>query len=281
MWILLTLACATQPPAAPPPAAVEAPADAADVPMAPVAERGLISEADFAAAHTLTADAAPPLTGREIELAGGKAWLSTPDGAAKGGVIVIHEWWGLNDHIRHWTDRLAEDGYAAIAVDLYGGTVATTREEAMAAMKTVDEQAARNTLAAAHAYLTDTVGVTRTASLGWCFGGGWSLQTALAQPELDAAVMYYGRPVTDGAALASLNAPVLGVFANRDEGIPPESVDAFAAAMEAAGKPLTLHRYDADHAFANPSGGRYDAASAEDAWTHVRAFLAENLRSDR
>lgn len=249
-------------------------------PKRPMSWTGVLDEAAFAALHDLKEGAAPPLVGQDVEVAGSQAYLSRPKvGPALGAVIVIHEWWGLNDHVKHWADRLASDGYDALAVDLYGGKVATTREEAMAAMRGVDEAAALATLRAAHGWAASAegLGAERTASIGWCFGGAWSLRLAVAEPELDAAVIYYGRLIEDAAALATLEAPVLGVFGNLDTGIPPESVASFAAAMKTAGKSLELRQYEAHHAFANPSGGRYDTENAAKAWTETRAFLARHL----
>lgn len=243
---------------------------------------GILSEPEFAALHELTDAKAPAPKGVEIEVGGAKAYLSLPEGvkAPLPGVVVIHEWWGLNDHVRHWTDRLAADGYAAVAVDLYGGKVATTPDEAMAMMKAVDDAKAREILGAAHRFLAEDprVKAGKRGVIGWCFGGGWSLQHALAQPDLDAAVIYYGRLETDPKVLAKIEAPVMGVFGDRDKGIPPEAVEEFAAAMKTAGESLELHRYDAPHGFANPSGASYDAKAAEDAWGHVRAFFGEHLR---
>ena len=243
---------------------------------------GVLDEASFAKLHTLTGDAAPPARGVEIEVGGARAYLSLPEDATTPlpAVLVVHEWWGLNEHIKHWTDRLAAEGYAALAVDLYGGQVATDRETALQLMKGTDAEQAARVLAAAHEFLaTDArVQATKRGVIGWCFGGGWSLRHALATKDLDAAVIYYGQLVTDPKALASLRAPVMGVFGNADTGIPPSAVDAFAAAMDKAGKSLELHRYeDAPHAFANPSSGRYVPKAAEDAWGHARAFLAKHL----
>ncbi|MEM9383065.1 MAG: dienelactone hydrolase family protein, partial [Planctomycetota bacterium] len=221
------------------------------------------------------------LRGEEVEVGGMDAYLSTPTyGEPLGGVLVIHEWWGLNEHVKHWADRLASDGYVALAVDLYDGVVATTRDGAMEAMRGVDKEAAREKLLAAHEYLVsgDGAGVERTACIGWCFGGGWSLETAIAEPELDAGVIYYGRLVTDVERLGQIEASMLGVFGNEDRGIPPSAVEEFADAMESAGKDLTLRQYDANHAFANPSSGRYDAENASAAWSETRAFLYEHLQ---
>lgn len=242
---------------------------------------GVLDEESFAALHELTTKDAPPLLGEMVEVAGMNCYLSKPMvGEPLGAIVVIHEWWGLNDHVKHWADRLASDGYVALSVDLYGGVVATTRDGAMSAMRSVDEADAIEKLKGAHAWLTNVEGdikAERTACIGWCFGGGYSLKLAMAEPELDAAVVYYGRLATDPKKLSGIKAPLLGVFGNQDSGIPPKAVDAFAKAMEEAGKEVTLRRYDAEHAFANPSSGRYDAKNAAAAWKETRGFLCEKL----
>lgn len=246
-----------------------------------IAGTGPISEEEFKAMHELRADAAPALHGEMIDLAGSRAYLSLPDGATGPvpGIVVIHEWWGLNDHIKHWADRLAALGYAAVAVDLYGGTVATTPDEAMATMKAVNPEEARRVLGAALDLLAadPRIQAPTQAVIGWCFGGGWSLQTALDRPGLDAAVIYYGQLETDPAVLAKIDARVLGIFATRDKGIPNEAVDRFEAGLKEAGVEASIHRYDAEHAFANPSGARYDQAAAAAAWDVLVAFLRDAL----
>lgn len=265
-------------PATPPAGA--APAAAAD-PGLPSAT-GPLDETAFKALHQLRTDQAPTLRGQTIDLAGGKAYLSLPAGQPPfPALLVIHEWWGMNQHIEHWADRLAGAGYAALAIDLYGGKVATTPDEAMAAMKAVDKAQAAATITAGLDLLARDPRITAAhrGVIGWCFGGGWSLQTALAHPELDAAVIYYGQLETDPAKLGAIKAKVLGVFGTRDTGIPPASVDAFEAGLEQAGVDGRVLRYDADHAFANPSGARYDEPAATAAWAEVERFLAANLRT--
>ena len=240
-----------------------------------------MDEAAFAALHELRGDKAPPAKGVITPLAGGQAYLSLPKGPGPHpGVLVIHEWWGLNEHIKHWCDRLAEDGYAALAVDLYGGQVATTRDEALKLMRSVEEARGREIVAAAHRFLREDprVAARKTGVLGWCFGGGWSLTAAIAEPELDACVIYYGRLITDQSVLKSISAEVLGIFGKRDQGIPSASVAAFGEAAKAAGVRLRVLEYDADHAFANPSSGRYDRVQAAAAFTEVRQFLKRTLR---
>jgi carboxymethylenebutenolidase len=281
MTLVLTtaLACRRSPTD---PGTTTTPGDDASKPTPQMGDTGVLDEASFKRLHELRDDRAPPARGVEIEIAGSKAYLSLPESSQPPlpAVVVIHEWWGLTDHIRHWTDRLAADGYAALAVDLYGGQTADDPDDANKLMKAVDEARAQEILSAAHRFLREDprVAAKHRGVIGWCFGGGWSLRHAIATPDLDAAVIYYGRLVVDEAQLAKIGADLLGVFGNRDQGIPPQSVDEFVAAMKRAGKTVEVHRYDAEHGFANPSGARYDEASAGDAWEHVRAFLRKHLK---
>lgn len=221
-------------------------------------------------------------------LAGKMANLKTEEGTpfqvyavgpedAKRGVLVIHEWWGLNDHIRGWADRLAGLGYRAMAVDLYNGQVAATPDKARALTAAIDQDEAN----AKHRAVLQALQAPgrKVGVIGWCFGGGQSLQASLAAPELvSATVIYYGPLVTDVDRLKRLRAPVLGIFGTRDTSITPEKVKAFEAAMRQAGKPLEVHSYDADHAFANPSGTRYDSEAARQAWDVTSAFLDKHLQ---
>ena len=206
--------------------------------------------------------------------------LVAPTGAPADlpGLIVIHEWWGLNGNVVDQARRLADQGYAALAVDLYGGETADTPDAAMALMRAVDEAAATDNLRQAYAFL-DGRGAPRVGSVGWCFGGGQSLNAALALPtQLDAAVVYYGQPVTDVDRLATLRLPVLGLFGADDTSFPPDLLDAFEAALAEAGVEHEIVVYpDADHAFANPSGERYQPEAARAAWAQTTAFLAEHL----
>ena len=119
----------------------------------------------------------------------------------------------------------------------------------------------------------------RIATIGWCMGGGESLKASLRNADnVDATVMYYGFPVDDPAKLKTLRGPVLGIFANKDKAITPEVVDQFEKALTEAGVKHEFHRYDADHAFANPSGGRYNPDAAKDAWKKTTAFLSATLK---
>lgn len=230
--------------------------------------------------HQLNPQMPKNLKGEMVELktADGKAFKVYAAGAkdAKRGILVIHEWWGLNDHIKGWADRFADMGYRAMAIDLYDGKVATDPDSAKKIMGTIDQDAAnakhRATLAALKAPNR------KLATIGWCFGGGQSLQATLQEPEaIDATVIYYGPLVTDADQLSFIKGPVLGIFAKQDTSITPEKVKAFEQAMKAAGKRLELHMYDAKHAFANPSGHGYDSKAANEAWGVTKKFLAKNL----
>lgn len=198
------------------------------------------------------------------------------------GLLVIHEWWGLNDNIRAMTRRLAGEGYAALAVDLYGGEVAADPQGARALMQAAmaNRAAGVENLAAAADFLRGR-GAPRLGVLGWCFGGGWSLQAGLRLPQqMDAVVMYYGQPVTDPAELGALDAPLLGLFGAEDQGIPVAEVQRMEAALKSLDKKVTIVVYpEASHAFANPSGQAYQPAAAADAWQRAVAFLAEQLRT--
>jgi carboxymethylenebutenolidase len=241
------------------------------------ASTGPLSEAEFKALHATPVENKAALRGESIDLAGTKAYLSLPAGAGpQPGIVVIQEWWGLNDHIKHWADRLATAGYAALAVDLYGGVVATTPDDAMKAMKAVDRQKALGVIKAGIDLLASDprIMATKRAVIGWCFGGAYSLRTAMAVPDLDVAIIYYGQLETDPAKLSAIKARVLGIFGKRDKGIPPEKVAEFTAGLKQAGVRHEIYEYDAEHAFANPSNPKYDEKSAAEAWNHVLAVLA-------
>ena len=225
--------------------------------------------------------AAAGIVGEEVDYGPGRGYLARPSGAPRAGLIVIHEWWGLNDNIREMSNRLAEAGYLALAVDLYEGPVAGDPEEARTLMQALmrDEARASLHLGAAFRWLENEGGVERVGSIGWCLGGAMSLRTAMEFPEeLDAAVIYYGRLVTDPARLAPLRMPILGIFGGQDRGIPIESVREFETLLETLGKTAEIVVYDeADHAFANPSGTRYAPEAAADAWRRTLEFLDEYL----
>lgn len=243
---------------------------------------GAVSEEEFKALHAAPHDRSPAPRGRMVEVGADRAYLSLPEGAPTGrpALVVIHEWWGLNDNVKHWADRLAADGYPALAVDLYGGEVATTSDRALALMRGVDQAQALARLRAAAGFLREDARVRapKVGAIGWCFGGAQALQLALHDPDLSAAVIYYGRLVTDPERLRPIKAAVLGVFGSRDPSIPLDAVKAFEQGLGQAGVTHEVHVFDAEHAFANPSNPRYQSEAAADAWARTRTFLARHLR---
>lgn len=215
-----------------------------------------------------------------------RGYLTKPRTAPKTGaktapaLIMIHEWWGLNDNIKAMADRYAGEGYTVLAVDLFGGQVATTADAAgkqyQAAMQNV--AAGERNMSSAVDYLRSH-GASSVGTIGYCFGGHWSLRAGLAGGDkVNAVVIFYGAPITDAKELARLKAPVLGLFGGKDTGIPLTAVRAMETALKEGGHSTTIHVYpDANHAFANPSGQSYNKADAEDAWTRTLAFFKANL----
>ena len=199
------------------------------------------------------------------------------------GILAIHEWWGLNENIEAMARRLAGEGYQVLAVDLYGGQIADTPEEAkqLVGQVTANPFAAEANISKAYDYLVSEQQATRVATIGWCFGGSWSLETALLFPqELDAAIIYYGGQIGEktAAELSSLEMPILGIFGAEDTSIPLATVDEFAATLEELGKEAEIITYEAaGHAFANPSGQNYVPEAAEAAWKKTTAFLNDHL----
>jgi carboxymethylenebutenolidase len=209
--------------------------------------------------------------------------LYTP--AGKGpypGLIVVHEWWGLNDWVKEQASKLADQGYAALAIDLYRGKVATTADEAHEIMRGVPEDRAKRDLHAAFEFLASQSNVKkdRIGAIGWCMGGGYSLDVALQEPTLAADVINYGHLATDPDALKKINAPILGLFGAQDRGITPDDVHKFEQALKQDGKNIDVKIYaDAGHAFENPNNkDGYRAADAADAWKRTTTFLAETLK---
>lgn len=199
-------------------------------------------------------------------------------------VIMIHEWFGLNEHIKSQADLLANEGYAVLAVDLYRGEVATDPDRARELASSVRSNSASaiDNLQSAVSYLKslEIVDDSKVASLGWCFGGDWSLQLALNSSEnpLAATIVYYGRPVTDTASLSSISWPILGIFGDQDQAITVESVKQFASALNASSITNEIYLYgNVGHAFANPSGDNYASKETADAWQKTIGFLRTHL----
>lgn len=187
-------------------------------------------------------------------------------------VILIHEWWGLNDQMKAVAGALAQEGHNAVAVDLFNGSSTDDPAKAKTQIDGVKPDEAKETLRAWVAWARGLKAGGKVATMGFCFGGGWSLNASLADP-VEGTVIYYGNVDKTAAELAALKGPVLGHFASRDAHIDKAMVGRFEAAIKAAGKMLTLHWYDADHGFANPTTARYDAPDAQLAWSRTTAFL--------
>jgi carboxymethylenebutenolidase len=209
--------------------------------------------------------------------------LYTP--AGKGpfpALIVIHEWWGLNDWVKDQASKLADQGYVTLAVDLYRGKVATTPDMAHEIMRGVPEDRVKRDLHAAFQFLASQSNVrkNRIGSIGWCMGGGYSLDVALQEPTLAADVINYGHLATDVEALKKINAPILGLFGAQDHGITPDDVKKFGATLDQLGKKIDVNIYpDAGHGFENPNNkDGYRAADAEDAWQRTVDFLGSALK---
>ena len=211
------------------------------------------------------------------------ALLYTPPG--KGpfpALVVIHEWWGLNDWVKEEASKLADQGYVALAIDLYRGKVATTPDEAHEFMRGVPDDRSSRDLLAATSYLSSQSNVDpkRIGSIGWCMGGGYSLNLAVSDPKLKVAVINYGHLASDDATLKKINADILGIFGGQDKGIPPADVNKFESQMKALGKTVDIHIFpDAGHAFENPNNKTgYRADDAAQAWKLTTDFLAQYLK---
>lgn len=209
--------------------------------------------------------------------------LYTPEGKGRfPAIIVIHEYWGLNDWVKEQASKLADQGYVALAIDLYRGKVATTPDMAHEIMRGVPEDRAKRDLGAAFQFLASQPDVRkdRIGAIGWCMGGGYSLDVALQEPTLAADVINYGHLATDPDALKKINAPVLGLFGGQDHGITPDDVHKFEHTMKQLGKKIDIKIYDdAGHAFENPNNkDGYRAADTADAWKRTVDFLAMNLK---
>jgi carboxymethylenebutenolidase len=210
---------------------------------------------------------------------------STTTGKKLPAVIMVHEWWGINDNIRSMANTLAKQGYVVLAVDLFKGQSATNANDAMQLIKIVSDnpgQAISN-LQSAVKYVSSLpfVDSSKLAVIGWCFGGGQALQLALhsEQHPLAATILYYGTPlVTDKQQLSNIKWPVLGIFGDKDQAIPLSNIQQFKAALDSIGVPNEINIYKGvGHAFANPSGANYAPNETINAWQKTLAFLMKYL----
>jgi carboxymethylenebutenolidase len=241
------------------------------------------------AVFALLAAAAAPAAEQAVTFKGAdeKAMgvLVTPEG--KGpfpAVVVIQEWWGLDDWIKQQARALAKEGYVALAVDLYRGKVTNKQEEAHQLMMGMPRERAMHDLQGAFSYLQSRPDVKkdRIGAIGWCMGGGYALQLATTEPTLAAVVAYYGTPPTDASAVDAIKAPVMGNYGAEDKGPSPDQVKTFEGELKKAGKAADIKIYPgAGHAFANPNNpwGGYRKEAAEDAWKRTSSFLAKYLKA--
>ncbi len=198
-------------------------------------------------------------------------------------IIVIHEWWGLNDWVKEQASNLASEGYVALAVDLYRGQVASDPEMAHELSRGLPPDRGVRDLVSAFDYLAKRKDVDpkRIGAVGWCMGGGYAAQFAVAEPDLRAVAINYGPLPTDKTSLEKIHASILGNFGGQDRGIPPSSVNAFVDAMKSLGKQVNAKIYpDAGHAFENPNNTQgYKPEDAKDAQERMRLFFARTLKS--
>lgn len=198
-------------------------------------------------------------------------------GASAPGVVVIQEWWGINDQIEGIANKVAEAGYRALVPDLYRGERALDAAEAEHKMTGLDfGDAATQDVRGAVQHLKAT-GSGKVATMGFCMGGVLSLLGAMHVPELDAAIAWYGMPPEEAGDPATIRIPVQGHYGNQDQMFPPEAVDAFEAKLKAAGVDYDFHRYDAPHAFGNEDWDYYDPAATKLAWQRSLDFLNKHI----
>ena len=215
-----------------------------------------------------------------------RAFVAVPEGAGPfPAIIVVHEWWGLNDWVQSNAKKLAKQGYLALALDLYRGEVSDDPSSAHELMRGLPEDRAIRDLRAAFVYLGSRKDVDedRIASIGWCMGGGYSLQAAVQIPELAACVVNYGKLVTDPDLIAQIEAPILGIFGGQDRGIPVKDVKAFEKQAQELDKDVTVEIYPkSGHAFMNENNGKgYNASDSDDAWEKTTAFLDRHLKDKK
>lgn len=207
-----------------------------------------------------------------------KGYLAQPAGGGKApGMVVIQEWWGLNDQIKGVADRLAAAGYRALVPDLYRGKVTLDAAEANHLMTGLDfKDAATQDVRGAAQHLKQAS--AKVGVIGFCMGGALTVLAAMHAPEVDAASSWYGVPPPEAGDPAKIRIPVQGHFALKDQFFTPASVDALEAKLKAGKVAHEFHRYDADHAFGNETGQHYDAQAAKLAWQRSIDFLAKHLK---
>jgi len=225
-----------------------------------------------------------PYTGRMVQMPSGEetidAYLAVPPKPARGALVIVHEWWGLNDWAKKVANRFAAQGYAAIAPDLYRGKVATEADLAHELSRGLPQERAVRDIRAARAYL-DTLreGAGRRAGvIGFCMGGGLALRAALDSADFRATVICYGSVISDPAQLATVTGPVLGIFGGDDRGIGLDQTQGLEKGLRAAGNTGAVRVYKGvGHAFLNEERPGYKPDTARTAWDEIDGFLAKNV----
>lgn len=231
-------------------------------------------------AQALTSDKTTEIKTEEVDYFQGiKGYYTAPTEPGNyPGVVMIHEWWGLTDQIKDMAEQLAKEGYQVLAVDLFKGSVAQTPEQARSQTSSLNQEEALDNLKTAVTFLRGK-NAAKIASLGWCFGGGQSLQLSLSGQQLDGTIIYYGNLVTDRPKLQKLKGPVLGIFGDKDTSIPSAKVQEFETALNDLNIKNSITIYPGvGHAFANPTGQSYAPVETKDAWTKTLLFLEQNLK---
>lgn len=199
-------------------------------------------------------------------------------------VILIHEWLGLDDVTRGLADQIASEGFIVLAIDLYNGRTATTPPEARELMLEVVENPtfATDNIRQASEWVLTTTGATTVATVGYGFGGGWSLSAAMTLPDkVDATVIYYGQVSDNAEALGTIDAPILGLFGGADSAVPVESVTGFENALEVLGKDFVIDVYPgAGSGFATPGHRNFDEKLARKSWSTMVSFLHQHLLTE-
>jgi len=205
------------------------------------------------------------------------AWLIKADKLTDYYIFVVHEWWGLNDYIKKESEKMATDlGVNVVALDLYDNQVATNRDDAAKIMQSVKTERAMAIIRGAYSYVGASA---KVFTIGWCFGGGWSLQTAIeGGKQAVGCIMYYGQPEKDVNRLKTINCDIIGFFGNQDQWPSPAVVDEFVSNAKTAGVNLMVNRYDATHAFANPSNPNYNKEATADAYNKVKEFVKARMK---
>lgn len=244
----------------------------------------LADASEFRTEHELPAEINfIPQNGHMIEFAcpegpDANGYLVPSKKKSKKWLIVIHEWWGLNDHIKEEAEKLWGDlkNVNVLAIDMYDGNVANTREEASQYMQGLSTSRAFSILSGVKSYVSSEAEI---CTIGWCFGGGWSLQAAIEfGTNAEGCVMYYGMPEEDITRLQNLNCDVLGIFASQEQWINSGVVTTFEANMKKAKGELEVYSFDADHAFANPSSPRYNEEAAQEAYVITLDYLQKKYK---